>query len=118
MKKPIIIAELCQNHNGSPDILMRMLDEAVESGADYVKIQSIRSRNLTKRTRFEEGVVDEDGVTKCICRPYNQEKERLKNTSSDKCCFSSKITREKYNVVVVVSRMNLYIILMTKGQIE
>ncbi len=77
MSRPIIIAECCQNHNGSIDTLMRMVDAAVESGADYVKIQSIRSRNLTRRDRFEFGETYPDGTVKCIKRPYDEERERL-----------------------------------------
>ena len=39
MKKPIIIAECCQNHNGDFNILKDMVHSAAEIGADYVKIQ-------------------------------------------------------------------------------
>jgi len=74
--RPIIIAECCQNHNGDMEILKRMIHAAAENGADYVKIQAIRSRELTHRERFDEGVV-EDGVVKVIKRPYKAELERL-----------------------------------------
>lgn len=76
--RPILIAECCQNHNGKRDILRRMIDAAVESGADYVKIQAIRSRELTKRARFETGDVDEFGKARVIKRPFEPEYERLK----------------------------------------
>lgn len=75
--KPIIIAECCQNHNGSQEILKRMIHEAAENGADYVKIQAIRSKELTYRERFEEGVLDENGIVQTIKRPYGAEFERL-----------------------------------------
>ena len=45
MTMMILIAELCQNHNGSEDTLWGMLDNAVESGATHVKIQHIYSKN-------------------------------------------------------------------------
>jgi sialic acid synthase SpsE len=75
--KPIIIAECCQNHNGSREILKRMIHEAVENGADYVKIQAIRSKELTHRIRFDEGETGENGEVKVIKRPYQPELERL-----------------------------------------
>ena len=46
MKKINLIAELCQNHQGSFAILEEMVHAAKESGADYVKIQSMRSIDL------------------------------------------------------------------------
>lgn len=72
MSRPIIIAECCQNHNGSRDVLKRQIHLAAENGADYVKMQSIRSSELTHRVRFDSG---ENGA--CICRPYDKELERL-----------------------------------------
>jgi N,N'-diacetyllegionaminate synthase len=76
--KPIIIAEACQNHNGSREVLKRMVHEAAENGADYVKIQSIRSAELTRRERFEEGVTGSDGTQIAIRRPFAPELERMK----------------------------------------
>lgn len=76
--RPIIIVEACQNHNGDLEILKKMIHTAVESGADFVKIQSIRSREVAFRDRFEEGLVGEEGVSKAIKRPYAAEVERMK----------------------------------------
>lgn len=75
--RPVIIAECCQNHNGSQELLKRMIHEAAEAGADYAKIQAIRSSELAYRERFEEGLVDENGVTQVIKRPYEPELARL-----------------------------------------
>jgi len=75
--RPVLIAECCQNHNGSREILKRMIHAASENGADYVKIQAIRSRELTFRERFEEGAVDANGTVTVIKRPYQPELERL-----------------------------------------
>jgi N,N'-diacetyllegionaminate synthase len=75
--KPILIAECCQNHNGSQELLKRMIHTAAENGADYAKIQAIRSKDLAERERFEEGLVDSDGTRKVIKRPYRPELERL-----------------------------------------
>ena len=76
-ERPILIAECCQNHNGSREVLKRMIHEATAAGADYVKIQAIRSRELTIRERFETGAVDDDGTVRVIKRPYAPEYERL-----------------------------------------
>lgn len=74
---PLILAECCQNHNGKREILRRMIHTAAENGADYVKIQAIRSRELTYRERFEEGMTDENGLVTVIKRPFQAELDRL-----------------------------------------
>ncbi|NBO68752.1 MAG: general stress protein, partial [Actinobacteria bacterium] len=71
-------AECCQNHNGSREILKRMIHAAAEAGAKYAKIQALRSSELTFRERFEEGQVLADGTTTVIKRPFQAEQERLK----------------------------------------
>ena len=76
--KPIIIAEACQNHQGSRELLKRMVHEAAHAGADYVKLQSIRAQEVASRERFEQGIVGSDGVKKAIKRPYAAEVERMK----------------------------------------
>ena len=77
MKKINLIAELCQNHQGSFTILEEMVHAAKENGADYVKIQSMRSADLSFRERFEKGL-EEGGIVKCKKRPFNLEYARLK----------------------------------------
>ena len=47
-----IIAELCQNHNGNINTLKDMVVKAKYSGADIVKIQSIKANSLTKRDEY------------------------------------------------------------------
>ncbi len=78
-----IIAELCQNHNGDIKILEEMVHAASESGADYAKIQSLHSSELTHRERFDNGI-NEGGRTKVIKRPFKNEYERLKKLDLDK----------------------------------
>ncbi len=78
MTSPILIAECCQNHGGSRSTLQRMVHEAAENGADYVKIQSLRSADLAFRDRFELGVLDGcDGTVQAIQRPFAAERDRL-----------------------------------------
>lgn len=72
-----IIAELCQNHNGDRILLQEMVHAAAENGADIVKIQSIRSKELTHRDQFDEGQITK-GEVKIIKRPYIDEYQRLK----------------------------------------
>tara|TARA_Y100000590_G_C15727499_1_gene1015768 strand:+ start:1698 stop:2663 length:966 start_codon:yes stop_codon:yes gene_type:complete len=94
-----IIAELCQNHNGDRNILDEMVAAAAENGADYAKIQSIHSSELTHRERFEDGLI-EGGKIKVIKRPYKQEYERLKKLDlelEDHSLFLSLC--KKYNIL-------------------
>jgi sialic acid synthase SpsE len=75
--KPILIAECCQNHNGNQEILKKQIHTAAENGADFVKIQAIRSKELSYRPRFDEGEIHADGTIKTIKRPYDAELARL-----------------------------------------
>ena len=75
--KPILIAECCQNHNGNREILKKQIHEAANNGADFVKIQAIRSREISHRERFDEGLTDSSGKVLVIKRPYLAEVERL-----------------------------------------
>lgn len=72
-----IIAELCQNHNGDKKLMSDMVAAAAEAGVDYVKIQSMQSKDLTKRSRFERGLIESD-ITKVIKRPFKTEYSRLR----------------------------------------
>ncbi len=72
-----IIAEFCQNHKGSIELLKEMVWAAKENGASYAKIQTIFAEDLTYRSEFEEGK-SENGVQKIIKRPFADEKNRLK----------------------------------------
>ena len=76
--KPIIIAECCQNHNGNVEILKNQIHAAAENGADYVKIQAIRSCELTHRNEFDNGIIDQNGNVLVIKRPFDAELERLR----------------------------------------
>ena len=73
-----VIAELCQNHNGDIKVVEEMVHSAAESGADIAKIQSIRSKDLTHRERFDSGSVDSEGKITVRKRPYKDEYARLK----------------------------------------
>ena len=73
-----IIAEFCQNHNGDFELLARMIEEASKSGATHGKMQTIFAKNLSFRSQFEEGLI-QDNIIKSIKRPYGDEYNRLKS---------------------------------------
>ena len=46
MKKTLIIAEAGVNHNGSEDLAFKLVDAAIAAGADIVKFQTFKAKNL------------------------------------------------------------------------
>ncbi|MDZ5471964.1 N-acetylneuraminate synthase [Bacillus sp. 31A1R] len=50
MKKTFIIAEAGVNHNGSLKLAMRLVDAAVQAGADAIKFQTYKTENLVTRS--------------------------------------------------------------------
>lgn len=50
-KKPLFIAELCCNHQGSIDVAKIMIDLAVEAGVDFVKFQKRDIETWEKRKK-------------------------------------------------------------------
>lgn len=51
---PYVIAELSANHNGNLDEALRIIDAAVEAGADAVKIQTYRPDTITLKSDAPE----------------------------------------------------------------
>ena len=49
MKKVFIIAEAGVNHNGSIELAKKLIDMAVEAGADAVKFQTFKATNLVSK---------------------------------------------------------------------
>lgn len=49
---PYIIAEIGSNHNGDMDLCLRLIDAAVEAGADAVKFQSWTDTSLASETQY------------------------------------------------------------------
>lgn len=49
-KKVFIIAEIGVNHNGDIDLAKKMIDSAVESGADAVKFQTFKAEDITTKS--------------------------------------------------------------------
>ena len=49
MQNVLIIAEAGVNHNGKLDNILKMIQIASDSGADYIKFQTFRAENLVTR---------------------------------------------------------------------
>jgi len=49
MKKVLIIAEAGVNHNGSIALAYKLVDKAVEAGADIIKFQTFIANHLTSK---------------------------------------------------------------------
>ena len=62
----IVIGEIGVNHNGSLDLAKKMIDVAVESGADAVKFQTFSAEQLATRTAEKAAY---QNCPKLTCRP-------------------------------------------------
>jgi len=52
-KKPLLIAEISANHNGSKKKFFRLINSAFDSGADIVKIQTYEPKDITINEKKE-----------------------------------------------------------------
>ena len=103
MKKIKYIAELCQNHNGNEKNLYNMLERCAKSGADYIKLQYIFSKNLSFRPIFETGL-KEKKRTLAIQRPYQKEFDRLKKLELKNKDYENFVLKcEKFNLKPMIT---------------
>ena len=63
IKKPLLIAEISANHNGSLKKAKQLITEANKFGADLVKIQTYEARNITIKSKRKEFKI-KDGIWK------------------------------------------------------
>lgn len=49
----IIIAEAGVNHNGDIDLAKRLIDAAADAGADFVKFQTFKAKNLVSKSAMK-----------------------------------------------------------------
>ena len=82
-KKYVSLSGLDSKKYGAHSLRSGFATVAAESGADYVKIQSMLSKELTHRPKFDDGQVDKDGNIKIIKRPFQVEFDRLKKLDLD-----------------------------------
>jgi N,N'-diacetyllegionaminate synthase len=76
-KKIVFISELCQNHKGNFETIKKMAYECAKSGSQIIKLQNIFVKDLSFRTRFENGFFS-GSKNLVIKRPYIDEFKRLK----------------------------------------
>lgn len=61
---PYIIAEIGANHNGDMDLAKKMIDSAVECGADAVKFQSWTNKSLIAQAEYDKNQKYDDSPKK------------------------------------------------------
>ena len=49
LRSPIIIAEAGVNHEGDIDLAYRLIDEALEGGADAIKFQTYKAHKIASK---------------------------------------------------------------------
>jgi N-acetylneuraminate synthase len=62
--KPYVIAEIGANHNGDMEIAKKMIDSAVECGADAVKFQSWTKNSLVSESEYRNNQTYDDSPKK------------------------------------------------------
>jgi N-acetylneuraminate synthase len=80
--KPAIIAEIGVNHNGDLDIARRMVDAAIEAGADIIKFQAFRSeKEISKyaiKAPYQEETTSSEGNQLEMCKALELSADALK----------------------------------------
>jgi N-acetylneuraminate synthase len=62
--KPYVIAEIGANHNGDMELAKKMIDSAVECGADAVKFQSWTNKSLIAQAEYDNNQKYDDSPKK------------------------------------------------------
>jgi sialic acid synthase SpsE/protoporphyrinogen oxidase len=73
---PIVIAEIGLNHNGNMDLAYRLVDEAVDCGLKFVKLQAYTSgnsrvSNKVKSANYVEKITDQEETLSQMFDKYN-----------------------------------------------
>jgi N,N'-diacetyllegionaminate synthase len=95
--KTIIIAEIGVNHNGKIEIAKKLVDVAKKAGADYVKFQTFKARNLvqknTKASQYQINNlgknITQDTLLKKLELSENDHKKIIRYCSKRKINFMS-----------------------------
>jgi sialic acid synthase SpsE/protoporphyrinogen oxidase len=80
---PIVIAEIGLNHNGNIDLAYKLVDEAVECGLKFVKLQAYASgnsrvSNKVKSANYVEKITDQEETLSQMFDKYNLTHENQK----------------------------------------
>lgn len=121
--KVFVIAEAGVNHNGSLDLAKKLIDIAVNSGADAVKFQTFRAKNLVAKhapkaeyqnatTNPEESQFD---MIQKLELNYQDHKELIKYCKSKKIIFLS--TPFDNDSVDLLNELGLEIFKIPSGEI-
>ena len=62
--KPYVIAEIGANHNGDMDLAKKMIDAAVDCGADAAKFQSWSPKTLIAKEEYDNNQKYDDSPKK------------------------------------------------------
>ena len=57
IKKPILIAEISANHNGSISHAKKLIRAAKLNNADFVKLQTYEAKNMTIKSSRKEFII-------------------------------------------------------------
>ena len=63
-KKPIFIAEIGSNHNGSLSLAKKLILKAKQAGADFVKFQSWSAETIFSKVKYKENFFLKDDYRK------------------------------------------------------
>ncbi|MBI5065259.1 N-acetylneuraminate synthase family protein [Candidatus Woesearchaeota archaeon] len=98
-----IIVEMCQNHKGDLYLLEDMINAAAQAGAKYLKMQCVRSSEVTHRPEFDNGI-SHGGEIRMIKRPYQPEVERLSSLDLDEGVYGLFVDKcESLDVIPMVT---------------
>ena len=78
-KKPVVIAEVGQNHQGSFDIAKKYIREFAFRGADIIKFQSRNNKELFSKEAYEKEYDSENAFAKT----YGKHREQLELSFSE-----------------------------------
>ena len=62
MDKVIFIAEAGVNHNGDLDNAIKLIDVAAKAGADFVKFQTFKAKNLVTK-QAQKAIYQQENTT-------------------------------------------------------
>jgi len=122
--KIIVIAEAGVNHNGNVDLAMQLVDAAVKSGADIVKFQTFKAKNIVTKsvskadyqkntTNKEESQYD---MLKALELTYGDTVKIMKHCEQNKIKFLSSAF-DHDSLDFLTNKLNLKTLKIASGEI-